>query len=96
MLKLFSEGRIKMMERRDIWVDWADKAKGKIPAYNYYVQCENEKGDSEVMQFRSPNDLSKLVDVDAVLTFGYYDFRDRESGIKTSGLKLLDARSATT
>lgn len=93
MLKLFVEGRIKLMEKRDQWVDYQDKAKGKIPSYNYYIQAEDEKGESDVFQLRSQEDFSKLVDRTAVFTIGYYSFTDDKGTIR-SGLKLISARSA--
>lgn len=76
------------MEKRDTWLDWDDKSKGKVPAYLYYVQTSSDDGDSEVFQVRSKIEFSKLVDVDAVLTLGYWTMGNR------AGLTLLDAKSA--
>ena len=89
MLKLQCEGTIKLMERRDSWIDYDDKSKGKVTGYNYYVQCPNEKDELEILQFRSDKELSKLVDHESILTFGFYSFQKGES--KMAGIKLLDA-----
>lgn len=90
MLKLYTEGRIKMLERRDTWVDFNDKAKGKVIQYNYYIQSSGEEGESEIFQVRSKLDFSKLVDVEAVFTLGYWTMEKR------AGLTLLDAKAAKT
>jgi len=94
MVKLYTEGRIKLLEKRETWVDWEDKSKGKMPQYLYYIQTSADDGTSEVIQVRSKNSYDKLVDVDAVFTLGYWTMN--EAGVHRSGLTLLDAKAAKT
>jgi len=96
MLKLFTEGRIKLMAKEEKWLDYNDKAKGKVPVYRYYVQVDNDKGESEVLEIKSDNEFSKLVDVPAVFTVGFWEMFDKESGVTRAGIKLLDVKAAAT
>lgn len=88
MLKLYTEGRIKLMEKGETWVDWDDKAKGKVASYTYFIQTSSNEGESEVLKIKSKNEYSKLVDVEAVFTIGFWTMDQR------AGLTLLDARAA--
>lgn len=71
-----------------MWVDWDDKAKGKVPQYNYYIQTSSQEGDTDVIQVKSKTSFDKLLDIDAVFTLGYWSMDNR------AGLTLLDAKAA--
>ena len=63
-MKAYFEGRIKVWEKGETWIDWEDKSKGKMPLYRYVIQSDEQ----EIVQFNSTEDYSKFVDVNAVFT----------------------------